>query len=239
MRKKTLLKRMSDAIRRRYWLSTNGPVFQIYGLSIVVGEDIPWDTLKQIVRGHYEQAEKRLIERHLDRNAPVVELGGSIGVISALLRKTLAPGVPLTIVEANPSIVGLCRRNAQGLDPADTSKVINAAISYDGEAVRFSTAGDYLSGKLAAPEDAAIVVPATTLAAVSAGLDAYTLVMDIEGAEYDVFARDGQALQRCRRAFVEIHPDADRSEARFFELAAACGFRLIDRDQDVVVLDRI
>jgi FkbM family methyltransferase len=234
---KSALKRLSDRIRRDLWYLARGRGLQAYGIPIYVPSDIPWDVFKQIIRGHYEIAEKTLIERHLPPDLPVIELGGSIGVISAIIRRRLQPAAPMVVVEANPRIVDLCKKNAAS--GAGRVEVLNAAISYAGGSIGFAASDDYLSGRIAdRPDTASVVVETTTLAAVSRSFEEFSLVMDIEGAEYDVFENDVDALRRCRLAIVEIHPDASRTEEYFLKLAERSGFKMIDREADVLALAR-
>lgn len=234
---KSMLRRLSDRIRRDFWYLVRKRNLSVHGVPVYVPPTIPWDIFKQIIRGTYEAAENRLIERHLDSLTPVVELGGSIGIISAVIRRKLSPDTPMTVVEANPNIVGLCERNVRMA--AGPVRVVNAAVSYGPDKVTFDASDDYLSGKIARDgTSGSIRVDTVTLEDVCDGLDRFTLVMDIEGAEYDVFRNGTEALQHCRLAIVEIHPDAEQAEADFFALAAMHGFEVIDREADVIVLAR-
>jgi hypothetical protein len=67
-------------------------------------------------------------------------------------------------------------------------------------------------------------------------------VSDIEGGEFAIFERDGEALAGLRLAILEVHPDAyaadGRSADQFMALVAAHGFRVVDRQADVLVLRR-
>ncbi len=84
-----------------------------------------------LLRDKYERDEAAMILRHLPADLPVIELGGSLGVISALIRSRLSPGTRHLIVEANPALIEICAGNAAG--KADgLSEVVNAAVHYDG-----------------------------------------------------------------------------------------------------------
>lgn len=88
-----------------------------------------------------------------------------------------------------------------------------------------------------------ISVPAVTLAELTArfGLRRYTLVMDIEGTEWQILQHPGE-LEGCRRIIAELHDVEEGGRTvtvgemigRFEKL----GFGLLHRDGRCVVLDR-
>jgi hypothetical protein len=68
----------------------------------------------------------------------------------------------------------------------------------------------------------------------------YALVVDIEGAEFDLFENDRAALSRCTFAIVEIHPvsftERGRRTAEFHRLVDEAGFEIVDRIGNVLAL---
>jgi FkbM family methyltransferase len=206
------------------------------------------DIKRNIRRGNYEAAERRLVVTQIHGDRPVVELGGSFGIVSGVIGAQLTADTPHVIVEANPLLVDYCRQNAAAERPPGAPvTVINAAIAYSGRAeVEFLQSGAFLGSRLARPDEAGTIrVPAITLSQVLAkhvpDRD-FELICDIEGAELDLLQHDRQSLERCRLAIVELHPDAftDRgsSEAAFLGLLASAGMELQDRDENVIVASR-
>src|SRR6185437_3344965 len=53
--------------------------------------------------GFYESAEIRLINKFLNPDLPVIELGGSLGIISSFILNKLNSNTSLTVVEPNAS----------------------------------------------------------------------------------------------------------------------------------------
>jgi FkbM family methyltransferase len=207
------------------------------------------DIKRNIRRGNYEAAERRLVVEYLDDAVPVVELGGSLGIVSGVIGAQLGAETPHVIVEANPLLVDYCRANAAAQRPPGAPvTVLNAAIAYGGSAeVEFLQSGAFLGSRLARPDEAGTIrVPAITLAAVLAthlpDRD-FKLVCDIEGAELDLLEHDAKSLKRCRLAIIEVHPDAfaDRgsSEEAFLGLLGNAGMELLDRDENVIVAARV
>lgn len=224
-----------------------GGSYELDGLVLSIPPGMKRDIKYQIIRGEYEKDEIALARRWIDPNLPLIELGGCMGILSAHLRRILAPAMPMVIVEANPGLVESCQSNAVRHAPGTASRVISAAVAYGVDHIdfhlnrnvhvsRIATAnkvGNYRSptvtlGKLAAEE-----LPADT---------DYTLVCDIEGCEYDVFEKDVDALRRCKLAIVEIHPqlfdDPEAARQRFTRLAEAAGFKQVDASGAVVVMKR-
>jgi FkbM family methyltransferase len=159
--------------------------------------------------GFYEGAERRAIERYLRPELDVVELGASIGFLSVLIARK-ARGRKLVAVEANPELIPILERNlsANGVREA---QVVNQAVAYGADRVPFQLLHDTASGHIAAREshgDDIRYVPATTLGRLveSRGLKDFALVCDVEGAEYEIFAHEGEAVRRmCRQAIMELH----------------------------------
>jgi FkbM family methyltransferase len=202
------------------------------------------DVKRNILKGHYEEAERRLVAKWLDGSRTVVELGGAFGIVSGVVGARLAPDVRHIVVEANPALVEFCRGNAGAARPVGAPvTAIGAAIAYgvDGHA-EFWPSDAFLGSHLArAGDQGTIRVPATTLRRVLADCDVgeFDLVSDIEGAELDLVRSDADMLSRCRLAIVEVHPDlfADKgaSEQEFAALLSGAGLEIVDRDANVLV----
>jgi FkbM family methyltransferase len=206
------------------------------------------DIKRNVKRGNYEAAERRLVIEHLDGQLPVVELGGSFGIVSGVIGRNIGAATPQLIVEANPLLVDYCRANAMApRAPNAPVTVVNAAIAYgSGEVVEFLQSDAFLGSRLAVPgETGAIRVPAITLSQLLAAHlpdQDYELVCDIEGAEFDLLMHDAAALKRCALAIVELHPDAfaskGSSEDAFLAMLSDAGFTLVAREENVVVASR-
>ena len=238
------LKDMSRRMRVALYVATHGGRFSHGGLPVEIPDCVAFSVKKQIMRGQYEEPECRLVRRHLDPGLPVIELGGSLGVVSALINSRLEAGTTLTVVEANPQLLHACRTNAAAAGHGERVEVVHAAVAYGSDTVSFAVSADSLSGRLGAEAGkASLEVPAVTLSQLvesRVGGRAYSLVMDIEGAEYDVFAHDAGGLSSCRMAIVEVHPHiyarSGQSLDGFMELVSRAGFEVLERDGDSLVL---
>jgi FkbM family methyltransferase len=211
--------------------------------------DLPsWadDIKRNILRGNYEKAERSLVNEWIAGDRPVVELGGSFGIVSGVTARRLSPESLQVVVEANPILVKFCQRNAQRQRENGAPVVaVHAAVAYGSEDhVEFVPSDGFLGSRLAARpgEAGAIRVPAISLSRILGDYLAegpYDLICDIEGAEFDLFRHDAAGLERCRVAIVEFHPEAfaarGKSEEAFLALMDKAGFEIAARKENVVV----
>lgn len=239
-------KQLSRDFRLGLYRLRHGPKFRYHSISVSIPDHIPFTFKRQVMQGKYEEAERRLVDAYLDPNLPVVEAGGSLGILSAYVASRLAPATPYWVIEANPDIIDICAENAASQPRAVPVQVHNLAIAYGAETVSFAKSENvHISrlGSQALPGN--IEVAARTLRQIISdmGVDqGYSLIMDIEGAEFDVFEKDAAAFQSCRLAIVEIHPrifeQQGRSLARFMDLVAKAGMKVLDQSDNTLALVR-
>ena len=230
--------KMRWAIRRH--LAKYGG-FNFKGHPIKVPQNLKLSLKNKIARETYEVAEAALIERYLQTDIPVIELGGCIGLISSFVASKLEPDVALLIVEANPALIDICRHNASLGGKRPNTRVISKAIAYGHKTVSISiTDNIHVSRVNHGDPYQGITVDATTLAQLVklvGSPPAYTLVCDIEGAEIDLLRNDIAALENCRLAILELHPQSyqrtGHSVENLLDFAKAAGLSPIAQDGDV------
>jgi FkbM family methyltransferase len=150
-----------------------------------------------------------MIEAGLDPSRDVVELGASLGIVSSHIARKLKSGSRLICVEANPALVpsietNLSRHAGSGV----AHQVLNFAITTGKKQVRFQFFEDHTASKRIAGEAAeGQVIQARSLSDLLAelGIQGFTLVCDIEGAEIDILVKDRQALDKCQAMILELH----------------------------------
>lgn len=168
-------------------------------------------TAASLFFGFYESAEIRMVQRYLPRNVDVVELGASLGAVSAQIARRLAPGWRLVCVEANAALLPLLRRNVHANAPHAALTVVHGALDYSSSdaTAAFVVAAENVFSRLAEPgeEARAVHVPRVTLSALLEHhrIADYVLVSDVEGAEAGLLERDKTALRRCRMIVAELH----------------------------------
>ncbi|WP_066807266.1 FkbM family methyltransferase [Sphingomonas asaccharolytica] len=215
------------------------------GLTVDTSDPLVHDGVKAaLLFGAYESAEYRFVHRYLLRDRDALELGGSIGVMTATIRGLLNPGRRHVVVEADPRLATILRRNLE-LNGRRDVVVEEVAIAYGTDSVRFAIGPTSLGGRIDDSQRAGetIEVPAVTLAGLIEhhAFDDFCLVSDVEGVEWQILREDAAALTRARRIIIETH-DRDGYggyEAFLEELPRAIPFRQIDRYGCVAVFDHI
>lgn len=215
------------------------------GLTVDTSDPLVHDGVKAaLLFQAYESAEYRFVKRYLLPDRDALELGGSIGVMTATIRGLLDPGRRHVVVEADPRLIRILRRNLE-LNGRRNVEVEEAAIAYGTDYVSFAIGPNSLGGKIDNGEAAGetIEVPAVTLAELVErhALDGFCLVSDVEGVEWQILREDAGALTRAQRIIIEAHARERFGGYGAFleELPKAIPFREIDRYGCVAVFDRI
>ena len=226
-------------------LRANGGEFMHRGLRLEIPSSVKRDVRHMIVSEDDENEEFQLISKWLPTDLPVIEFGGCLGVVSAHIRRSIAPDAELIVVEANPDIVDVCEANARRPSPESPTEVICGAIAYGVDEVSFQRRRNLHVSQIATDGEGNFVCPAYTLEKIVGRLQGdgpYALVCDIEGGEYQMMSADTSVLSRCRTAIVETHAKQfDDPQAKAEELlvsAAAAGLNQVDQIGDVIVLHR-
>ncbi|WP_345457800.1 FkbM family methyltransferase [Nocardioides marinquilinus] len=194
----------------------------------------------------YESAEIRMVRTHLRSASHLVDLGASLGVVSSAAARLLPPGAEVTCVEANAQIAALTSANLARNAPHVRAGVINGAIDYTrspGQAVSFVEADEHVGSAIDADGTrAGFTAPAVRLTDLVQGVKAFSLVMDIEGAEVGLLLAEAQTLQRCQQLVAELHAtehDGRRWEVPdILQLATSLGFTVTASYGNVFVLTR-
>lgn len=244
--------RASKSFMKLIRSKTSGHRLRVDGHLFRHPKDVPYAAYRAIRKGYYELPERNLIREFLPRNLPVVELGGSYGIVSGLVNKSLEAGVPYVVVEANPSLLDLCKENTLSTNPSRDLRIFNLAIDYSGaEEIAFVITGGTHDSHVASDSreinsiDQTITVPTTTLNNLlkTEGIDGeYSLICDIEGTEFDLVAQDLKGLSNCACIVVEVHPrvfyDLGRTTQQFAENLTRAGFEILNVDATVVAARR-
>lgn len=163
--------------------------------------------------GFYESPEIRFVQRYLRGDLDVIELGSSIGVVSAHIARKLNPDRQLICVEPNPYLLDQIRSNLALNAPNARYRIVHGAIDYSPGrqgGVELEIGARNLGSRVASLAGDArptTTVPAVTLSAILAAndIESYALVADIEGAEAALLEHEEAALARCRQLIIELH----------------------------------
>ncbi|MEI6197336.1 MAG: FkbM family methyltransferase [Verrucomicrobiota bacterium] len=209
----------------------SGGCFKADGCRFLIPKDITSRTYRACFLADDYEAEERALIRHFLRPADtVLELGACLGIVSCVTNKILADKTRHVVVEGNPFCIPAIHRNRE-LNQAGFL-VENAAVSNERE-VTFYLHPVYVVGGTTQRKSARPVrVPARSLADLENRHGPFTtLIMDIEGAELEIFSVSAEILKNYRLVIVELHAWAigEAGVARCREILTAAGLRFQQR----------
>jgi len=192
-----------------------------------------------LLMNEYEKEERKAVKRFLKPGLPVIELGGSLGVVSCVVNKRLTHPEKHVVVEADPNIVPKLTANRK-LN-ACKFEIVNCALAYDTEEVVFATCEDSRGGGVYVQGSRQVTVKTVTLERLARerGFARFTLVCDIEGSEVDMVEREKDLLAAAADTVIlETHPKITgeaRTAAMLSELNKL-GFETADENSGTLVL---
>lgn len=224
-----------------------GNKYILDGVTYSVGKHAPFQVRKALRRGKYELSERNLVNKWLPKNMPVIELGGSYGIVSTIIRGHINADQILTIVEANPDLIPFGKMNVSQKSKDDNVVFINAAVTHSSEKeVPFDVTVSVLNSSIAAKSDNTIQVPTISLDSILENQSedsSYCLVCDIEGAEFGLFENSQRALSKCHIAIIEVHPDffygIGKSVSDFYQVLSSLDFEVVDEAANVIVVKKL
>jgi FkbM family methyltransferase len=232
--------RLGDPIDLRKLIGRPSPVARLDGCRFELDASEMSENLRYLLlSGKHEKPERMLVRRFLDPTLPVVDLGGSIGVVSCITNRKMRHPRLHVVVEANPSLIPLLVRNRNANRCHFT--VLNRAIGYGGARLRLHVSPNVLASTVYGESDTTIDVETTTLGAIldDQGYQRCNLVCDIEGAEADLVRNEAGTLSAHVDMFiVEVHErliGTAPTQAMLRTLSDA-GFETAGREWDAVAL---
>ncbi len=205
-------------------------------------EGVPVDSTRvDLLTNRYEVEERSAVKQYLPRSVPVVELGGSMGVVACVTNKLLSTPTAHVVVEANPFVLPHLRRSKELNHGGFT--IVNKAIAYGTEAIVFRPAADFFGSSVTrSGELDPVTVETITLGALvrERGFETFTLVCDIEGQEYEMILNEPEVLAKAGLIIMETHARfiGEDKLRQMMEALREIGFRLVQESGFVVVLQR-
>ena len=160
-----------------------------------------------ILFGLHEIEERELAKAWISPDIPVVEFGGGLGAVSCLINSRLSKGLPHIVVEANPAMIPVLKRNKM-LNGCDFH-LLNNALGYDEDYIQLNIDKEFVgSSALNTANSETVKVKTTTLNSLlkEAGLSQVQVICDIEGLERDLIRREILDNERVVALLVEMHP---------------------------------
>jgi FkbM family methyltransferase len=225
----------------------NSTTFSPHGIPIKIPNNIQSSIRYAFARGRpYEETEAKMIINHLSLDTNVIELGGCLGVISALIRHKIGANAHHLIVEANPDLTEICFSNATNATTKKNTSIEVAAVDYSNKKyVNFIFGHHMHVGRVSKGQEKGIPTQTTTLSELVTRIPKapFALICDIEGAEEHLFEREGSVLPNVSLLILETHPymysDGTNTQKKMLDCIASFGLKEIDREGDVVCFKRI
>jgi FkbM family methyltransferase len=177
--------------------------------------------------GRYERVEVDQILAHIPRDVDVVELGGGLGVTTALLLRHLRAPARLITLEFRPELWATIQRTVEENADASRWTLVKAAVGYRHEGVQTFSLPIGAFGSRASYAhrlgERYVTAPTVQLGSIleKFSITDYSLVSDIEGNEVDIMRLDAEALKRCRNMVIELH-DAEFNGAHLLPTDLLC-----------------
>ena len=193
-------------ILRQYRRLSRPREIDIDGIAILMDYE-GWSPLmiSRLLSDSYEVEERQITPSILQSTDRVLEIGGAIGLISMISARIVGEE-NVFVYEANPEVLEVANRNyaRNGFKMrAHHGAVVNDA--YEGETVSFFVHENFWSSSLIEKEGVAqaIHAPAVRFNALAQKHRPTALVVDVEGAEYDILMNAD--LSSFQKLCIEFH----------------------------------
>ncbi len=190
----------------------------------------------------YEEPEITLSATWLPPDLPVVELGGCLGVVACRVNAGRTDPHAHVVVEADTRLVAEIERLRDSEGAAFT--VRGGALAYGGPTTELRRTAQSLMGSSVyaineTADDDVLTVPTVGLATLldEQGWARAAVICDIEGAEHDLLANEGDVLAaRVPWLVMELHEVLGRTIDDALARLAALGFEPLERKLNTVAL---
>ena len=209
----------------------SGGHFKTDGCTFVIPKDQTSRTYRAcFLSDTYESEERSLVKKFIKSDDTVIELGGCLGIVSCTTNKLLADNTRHVVVEGNPFCVPTLHQN-RNLNRCGFV-IENCAIT-NAPTATFYLHPRFIVGGTTQRETARPVrVPGRSLTELDARYGPFTaLIIDIEGAELEVFEGSRELLGRYRLVIAELHDWAlgEKGVERCREILASAGLQFQSR----------
>ena len=179
---------------------------RLSGCSFNLDRIADFPTKVELMMDKYEAPERLAVTRYLRRDLPVIEFGGSMGVVACVTNRLLNNPAAHVVVEANPLVIPQLELN-RSLNDCQF-EIVQGAIAYGSDSVTFYPSSNVCISSLAEPGDQPpVTVQAMTLGELlrERAFDRFNLVCDIEGMEYELVQHELEVLRSADTLILETH----------------------------------
>jgi FkbM family methyltransferase len=203
-------------------------------------KSVPSDCVAPIYLGVWESAEIYMARKYLAGEEFVIECGASLGVVAASFLTGNADCRKYLAIEANP---GTFQTLVRQMKAYPVVSCINVAVAYPAGYVEFA-ATSILGGRVATDKyfedkSKSFLVQGSELRTIVRGAlgelpQSFSLILDIEGAEGDIFLQDTAFVQRANFIVCELEDTERYSIDEQICKLDEIGFDLVERFDNVM-----
>jgi FkbM family methyltransferase len=179
------------------------PWKKVSGICLPLKFSIGFNTNRWIINGKYEEGEIKIVKKNLALKDKVMEIGTGLGFLTTFCAKVVG-SENVNSFEANPLNIKIAKRvfKKNNVNP----KVQNALLSNtDGYGYFPLNYKSRLASSLYGSSTKSVKITQLNLNTVIEKLQPNFLILDIEGAEYEIFKII--KFQSIEKIQVELHPD--------------------------------
>ncbi|MCY4179692.1 MAG: FkbM family methyltransferase [Litoreibacter sp.] len=183
--------------------------FELNGIKLRVPAPLMTKRIRErLDTGRYEAAEARAVKTLVQPGDRMLDLGSGVGYVAALAGQRAGPQNVVT-VEANPALAEVIRTNLDANGCGETLALQGAVMGQGapGERVTLSIGHAFWAASVkgvAGPNPTCVKVPVLPLPQLLSEHRPSIVMMDIEGAEADLF--DAPWPDHIRAVTLELHP---------------------------------
>jgi FkbM family methyltransferase len=215
------------------WAERHGYKARLDGVTISLDNHLITTHFKgRIIVGWYEEYEREIIQKYLPQDEPVIELGGSIGVVACQVNRRLLSPEKHVVVEANPELIPTLKKN-RDLNGCQF-EIVEAAIGYGSEYITFFSNDVSLLGSIYHGGGQKWKVAAKTLQSIAenAGFRYFNVISDIEGSEIGLIDHEIDFIrEHVGLLLIETHddtPHGDEGVKFVVDRLETYGFEIVD-----------
>ena len=174
---------------------------------------------------NYELSEKKLIEKYLEKEDVVLELGGCLGVISLVTNKIISNKKNHVVLEIDKMKFDFLKLNRD--ENKAKFQLLNAAIS-DKKNIYYQPSTNFWGGKITSNSKNKLIETFNLLDIEKKfNITFNTLIMDIEGGEIEIFKK--QNLNKVKKVIFENHYTHDLKQNNYIKkIMGGIGFKKIE-----------
>lgn len=213
-------------------------LFKIDGFKLINHPSFSLKILKQLDSSKYESQERELVKKYIEPNDRVIELGGGMGVISMIISKIVPPG-NIHVFEANPLMCKIISRNYK-INKINGISVYNKVLGRGGGVSRqFGLNHSFTGSSLVSKNPVNfIMVEQYDFDSFIINHQTNTIVMDIEGGEYELISEEYNLPRVVNKILIELHPDRNIKEVELIPILRNQGFVVLEKNEDIYFLKR-